>query len=138
MKVKFGSTWLAKGEKESVSNLRINGRRVVQPGELLRASYEAPFDRKNKRVSVSFDVAREHDNVQESERFVIDHPCELPEGRQTLLLVAVDDDGRGMERYLPNAVLESDDHHYTGRTTFHSYTIVGGQITSDDPDAEAE
>jgi len=132
MKVKINNTWLARGERESVADLQINGRRIIQIAQLLRADEIKMFDRKNHQTTVSFSVSRLHSSVQASECFILEHSTGLP-GQGLVTFVATDDNGRDVERHLQAACIEIDESRYIGRSTHHTYTVIGGKMLKQKP-----
>lgn len=133
MRVKLGGTWITGDSmRERPRDLRINGARVVQDAQFLRASAGRSFDRSNLKTSVSFAISREHSSIQAAEAFILAHYCELP-GSGTLELHAEATTGGVKQYYMTNAVLSVTGGSVNGVSTDHSYEITGGILTTTRP-----
>ncbi len=118
---------------EEPSNFRLNGQRVVEIAEFLRAEYVKIFYRNNRKTTVSFQTARLHANIQTAEAFVMDHDATVTV-MGLLEIALVSDKGAQTFRYIDNAAVESVTLvSWTGLTTVHEYSIVGGQVLKTKP-----
>lgn len=132
MRVTIGTFVLADHDKTSVSNFRINGSRLVQVAELVRAETVQVFGRGNRKTTVTFDVSREHADVRTSETFILGHATNVPESG-LITFEAISASGALTRRYLNAAVCSVVDCSYAGVTTVHTYQIIGGKMLLQKP-----
>ena len=132
MKVKIEKTWLAQGEHESVAGFRINGQRLTQTAQFLRAEAISVFDRKNHQTTVTFSITRLHESTQDAEVFILEHSTGLKHSG-LIAFIAQGSHGRETVRYLQAACITVDDASYIGLSTRHNYTIIGGRILNQKP-----
>lgn len=113
---------------EEPNNFKLNGQRVVEIAEFLRAEYIKVFYRNNRKTSISFQTARLHANIQTAEAFVMDHESTVTV-MGLLEITLVSDKGAQTFRYINNAAVESVTLvSWTGITTIHEYSLVGGVV----------
>lgn len=133
MKIRLNNIWITGTDmRERPGDLRINGQRVEQDAQFLRAAQARVFDRQNVMTTITFSIAREHASEQDAEYFILTHYADLP-GNGTALLIAEDSTGREKNLYLENAVLVVTDHRHMGVSSFHDYTLKGGILTDVKP-----
>jgi hypothetical protein len=129
VKIRIDNFWLAGAPDDpwhsQVANFRINGVRVVQVAQYLRAEAVKVFNRKNRQTTVTFEISRKHKTVQDAEVFILEHGNNIP-GQGLVTFQALSSTGLVTERYLEAAVISGDDCSYIGATTRHNYQIVGG------------
>jgi hypothetical protein len=132
MKIKIGDFWLSKEGELAPDSLHVNGERVIQPADILRAASKKFFNRKNASTVIAFSVTREHSSVRAAEAFLIKHEAEIPDSG---IIEVISYDGSGGEEsaYIPTGFLKTTEASYIGCSTFHSYTIIGGRITITKP-----
>ena len=111
--------------RSQASQVRVNGRRVVQENGRLRAAAMQHFDRGNLKHTITFEVSRIHPSLIAAEAFILDHPSQMP-GSGTVTFIAQGPNNTLITRVLPQAVIPTVQCLYTGITTTHSYTIHGG------------
>jgi len=116
----------------AVSDFRINREVAGQIAEFVRAAQVKTFDRKNRKTSISFSVAREHTTIRNCEAWILEHSTKLPNSG-LVTLQAKSDSGASSERYLQDAVLVVAESHYEGASSFHTYQIIGGDILTEKP-----
>lgn len=116
---------LAAGGIESPGNLKIVPDRSTQEFEGLRADEVICKDRINLKTTVTFDVTRLHDNISDAQNYMLLEQSTIP-GSGTVKFYMED----GTVLYMRNSVLKTNPSHHTGTTSFHSYTIIGGVVTS--------
>lgn len=109
-------------------DFRLNGSRLTDPADFVRASEGAEYDRGNARTRITFAVYREHASVQDAEYFCLTHYKALS-GSGVALFIARSSTGATVQVTLAKAVLKVTDHEYTGATTTHRYEIAGGLVT---------
>ncbi len=132
MKIKIGDFWLAEAGELSPDELVINARRVVQIAEYLRASAAKPIPRKNTVTTISFSVSRTHTSVRIAEGYMLQHEVNIPD--DGILTFISQDPGAGESTYyFDYAAIEATQGRQIGVSTFHSYTIIGGRITTTKP-----
>jgi hypothetical protein len=127
MKIKKGSTYIAgvtgDPQKSQASNLSVNGVRLEQIVEKIRANNIDILDRKNVRHTVTWDVTRIHADQNAADAFILDHPSAIMgPGAFTFEFAS---GSRSTTGFL-NAV----SCRQTGLTTRHSYTLICGAIGS--------
>lgn len=108
-----------------MTNLRINGDRLIQEEALYGAAAKVFFDRGNHKTTVTFDVARVFATQLAAEKFLLLHETTFPaQGLVTFFSGRV---GQvNFSGYLANAVVNSVASSLRGSTTRHSYHINGG------------
>lgn len=114
-------------DNDPVSDLRINGTRIVDIVDKPGAEEIQPIDRKNRRTALSFLVTRSHDGTDEAADFIMLHFAEL-EGNGMLSLTVFADSGAERTRVLNPAVIEVVDADQMGVTSRIRYQIVGGMF----------
>ena len=119
-------------------NFRLNGQRLSQTVQFLRAEHGTAFDRGNQRNVVSFDVVRSVDfagepfaDAHSALVFALDLPG-LLFGVGTLKLTLEGQIGTA-ERWLDNAVIESSLVQTIGVALQYTHTVNGGEITDQEP-----
>lgn len=132
MQIWIGRYQLASEGSGGVSNFVSRPRRNLEIREGVRRSTITPVNRQNLKRSYSFAVRREHDSAGDAEIFMLDHEDTLP-ATGVLRLVARNEQGQETERWIQAAAIEVSDSSYIGRTTSHSYTIVGGEMLKVNP-----
>src|SRR5690349_12616725 len=127
-----GKLMLARGGNQSPQNLRINGQRLVQIAEYPRADDAEPFARKNHRTTVSFTVTESYAELDAAGAAVVE--CQgLSRERGKLLIIAQGQNGTTSNRWIMKAVIQSIDAQQRGIAVDKSYTIVGGGMSSSEP-----
>lgn len=112
-----------------LTNLRINGDRVIQEEALFGAAAKAFFDRGNRRTVVTFDTTRRFDTQLDAETFLLMHETQFP--GQGLVTFQSGSTGQKFYRaYLVNAVVNRVGSGISGCTTRHSYRITGGAMSA--------
>lgn len=117
----------------SPDSLRINGRRALQVAPLIRADSSVIFNRRNTVTTISFNVVREHDSVRLAEEYLIQHETQIPSSG-IVEFVCHDESGGETTFYFDTGFLDTTEAYYIGCSTFHSYTLVGGRITTTKPE----
>ena len=124
--------WLSEEGELSPDSLHVNGERVIQIADLLREDSANFFNRKNAKTIITFSVTREHDSVRLAEAYLLQHEAEIPDSG-IVEFISYDELGGEDSFYFPTGFLKTTDAAYNGCTTFHSYTLIGGRITTDKP-----
>lgn len=132
MKIKIENFWLAEAGQLSPDSLRVNGRRSIQIAALLRAEASKTFNRKNTVTTISFSITREHASFREAESYMIEHEAGIP-ASGIVEFICHDENGGESSFYLDTGFLETSEAYSIGVSTIHSYTIVGGRITTVKP-----
>jgi hypothetical protein len=109
-----------------VSNLAIEGVRVIQTAAGLRAANVAHYDRDNREVVISFSVVREHLSIEDAMAFAVIHQEDCPT-KGTLTMTATYG-VKTVRRYMENTVLSRVSSRASGILTFHSYELRGPKI----------
>lgn len=112
--------------------LRINGRRVTQTAQRIRAAAAAVWNRLNTVTTISFSVVREHQDVLTAESFLIQHEVEIPQSG-VVSFKCYNIGGSESVFYLDCGGLETTEASYIGCSTQHTYTLTGGRITTEKP-----
>lgn len=132
MKIRLNSTWLAAGELEGPSALRVGGAQVTQEAQFFRALAAAYYGRGNHTQSVSFTVVRAHNTVEDAEWFVLTHYAALPKEGDLVFVIGTGESERAV--MLEDAVLQSaPEIRHEGSTTFTTYNLAGGLLTNTEP-----
>lgn len=134
MRVKFQDQWIT-GDTMRVRprSLRVDGGPVIQDAQFLRAAQAKAYDRGNRRTTISFELSREHADVEASEVFMLDHFASLPTGTGLLLLIAEASTGREQDFFLADTVLRIVGSVQVGASTDHTYEFSGGLLSKEKP-----
>ena len=117
------------GESEFDEDFKINGQRVVQIGEYLRAENSRPFNRGNRKTTVSWAATKEHGSFAAAEAFLLEHETDIPDVG-ALVCIA---EGSGQTSFvLSDAQLQTHDGSRIGVSTLHKYLFVGGRFSRGD------
>jgi hypothetical protein len=117
-------TILCGGDESSQypENLRVNGRRIAQIAEFIRAAHAGVYNRKNRRVRISFQLTREYEFAWIAAEALLVAAAELPE--TGTVLFTCQGGGRKVLQ-LVDAVIESDDAYLVGVSVITSYNLIG-------------
>ena len=130
MKITFGTFVLADSpDPVPMTNLKINGDRIIQEEALVGAVARVFFDRGNRKTTVTFDTTRLFNSQLDAETFLLMHETQFPgQGLVTFFSGAIGQ--KNYTAYLANAVVNSVASALSGCTTRHSYRISGGVMTT--------
>lgn len=123
MKIQYGEFTLGDAGAPGVSNVRMNGRRLVQQEDLLRAEEAFNAPRGNHRTTFSFTASRLHASVDEAQAFVTFHEADLPNQNDMVITTA----GGLLVLTLKGACLVESAGHHMGMTSVYDYTFVAGK-----------
>jgi hypothetical protein len=113
-----------------LTGLRFSVRRKIQIVEPLRAEQAEPINRGNKITTCRFSVIRNFATQDTADVFLLMHESDLPDSG-LVTFIAIRSNGQRVLRYLTAGVIESQDMTpQIGLTTVHSYTLVGGLMTT--------
>ena len=132
MKIKIADFWLAEAGELAPDELIVNARRIVQVAQFLRSSAAKPIPRKNTITTISFSVTRTHTSVRAAGGYMLQHEVDIPD-EGVITFISQDQGGGESNYYFDNAAVETTQAKRIGVTTFHSYTIIGGRITTVKP-----
>jgi hypothetical protein len=116
---------LAGRDKDTVSDFVIQGTRLGEVAEFLRAESALPLDRKNRRLAISFRVTREHADVNAAEKYILEHEGRIKHGAGKVYFVSGGGNLPGFILTITNVLLEACESTYLGVSTFHSYRMQG-------------
>jgi hypothetical protein len=126
MKIKFGTIWLAY-DGFLASDLRLNGKLVVQESDFLRAANATFYARGNRSVEVSFRVTQKFDTLRLAEEFMLSHVNDLPNQADAVFYCGTDSDVS--EGTMSNATLVTlPELEYKGLAVTVLYKLIGGII----------
>ena len=133
MLINIGSYKLVDGTSQGgmgLTGLRFSVRRKIQIVEPLRSEQAEPINRANKLTTCTFSVIRNFPTQDAVDVFLLMHESDLPDSG-TVTFTTFTDTGGAVVRYLTSGVIESQDMSpQIGLTTVHSYTLVGGLMTT--------
>lgn len=129
MRIKFADLWLSGGGLEGSSGLSVNGDQVIDDAQFFRALATKHYARGNDSTAVSFTVAREHASEKAAEVYVITHRKNLPKEGDLIFYCGFP--GNEQQVALLGAVLSSTSADYIGRTSFLTFTLLGGLPQTD-------
>lgn len=92
--------------------------------QFLRGPKAKQADRGNLHTTVAFSVTRYFDNIADAEQYILLHAATIP-GGGTVKFTSTS----GTNFYMTDSVVSTTESKQTGRTTLHSYSIVGGVIS---------
>lgn len=108
---------------------KVNGQRLVQVREHLRAVNAKPTRRGNRKTTISWSATKEHASMHDAEAFLLEHEVSIPSAG-TLVCIA---EGSGQSAYeLSDAALQSHVGQRIGVATLHQYIFVGGAFSRGD------
>jgi hypothetical protein len=116
-----------------LTNFKINGSRNIQEGQFFRATARSFYDRGNRKTDVTFDTTRQFTDQVSAESFMLMHETQLPSLVPNVLatfMAGVTGAGATASRYMKNAAIETVASSLKGCTTFHSYRISGGIMST--------
>ena len=116
---------IAAGGVESPAGLKINGSNSTQIFEGLRADSISAKDRGNVKTSIAFDITRRHSNISEAQSYMLLHQSTIPASGTVVFYME-----NGTNLYMRGSAIQTVNSHHTGTTTFHSYALIGGKISS--------
>ena len=132
MKIKINEFWLCEDGQLAPNSLRINGRRQIQIAQFLRAAVGKPLNRKNTITTISFSVVREHASARVAEGYMLQHEAEIPE--DGIVTFFCPDENEAEDIFFFDAgVLDTTEASQIGVSTEHSYTLIGGRVTTVKP-----
>ena len=116
---------LSNGGYETPDKFSIRTDRLVQTAQFLRGKQNKKIDRGNRHTAITFSVTRLFNTVPDAEQYILMHETTIPgTGLVTFRTLA------NGKFYLQNAVIQTTESHQTGKTTFHSYQIEGGILST--------
>jgi hypothetical protein len=123
----WGSVILADTDRgDVIEDESLNGERLAQVEELLRAEAAQPINRGNNRQEVTFTVSRIHPDPVCARNFIFTHA-------QALAAETADNvtfkNGDFKPNTLNDALVRAERGRRIGLTTYHTYTILGGYFT---------
>jgi len=132
MKILWGNQYLCDGASRDTGDasgplagsLSVNGQRVLQIVDLVRAASARIRDRGNRKTTVAFAVQRQYSSVGAAEFALLKHAAGLPDGTADLAFTA---DSYGKVT-LYDAALENVAATYSGCRATYTYTFRGGQM----------
>lgn len=116
---------LSPGGRESPNELSFQTTRNIQTRQFLRGPAVKRKDRGNAQTTVTFRVTRYFDTVSAAEDYILFHATTIP-GGGTVVFQKLD----GLKAYLTNACVQNTESKQIGRTTMHSYSLVGGLMSN--------
>lgn len=132
MKIKIGNFSLSEIGELSPDSLRVNGKRLTQISAALRAASSQIWNRQNTVTTITFSITREHADVRAAEEYLIQHEADIPSSG-ICEFICHDESGGESSFYLDTGCLETTEAYNIGCSTIHSYTLIGGRITSTKP-----
>lgn len=136
MKVQMGKFWLAEEGAEGTDQFRVSSEQIVQVAPLLRATYVKAWDRGNWQHRISFRVHRVHDSILEAEEYICRHTAALVADAVggLVCIYAYTPGSNEVTYYLHDGKLSGHEAYAVGVSTFHTYTLIGGQFSTTEPE----
>lgn len=130
MKITLNELPLAQGlaHNESATELTLKTRQQVQITQSLRAPEVHAHARGNTETCITFKVKRTHPNIHSAVAFTLTHASTLYGQSGDVLFVEETNEQAPQSFKLSNASLQVTQAHLVGRTSYHTYTLVGGKI----------
>lgn len=122
--IKLDDIWLYQGPPQVLSDLRVNGRQLVQVTNLLRSSTAKVMGRGNRSVEITWTVNRLHESLSAAQQFMLAHPSQLP-ADATLLIYLADDS----TITLTHCVVTNLGQELTSIRTTSKYSATAAAIT---------
>ncbi len=129
MKIKINEFWLCEDGELAPNSLHVNGRRQIQIAQFLRAAAGKPLNRKNTITTVTFGVVREHTSARVAEGYMLQHEAEIPEDGIVTFFCPDENEAEDVF-YFDYGLLETTDADQVGSSTEHSYSLIGGRVTT--------
>ncbi len=128
MKISIENIILAQGntECEAPKNLRIQGFKELQISSLLRAKEVMVFDRGNTKITVTFNVARQHPSADDALIHTMKH-TDTVTAIHGIATFEIEDHDKTIFR-LTHASVKHVSSHIDGVTSYHAYEIIGSKI----------
>jgi hypothetical protein len=130
--VVFKMAWEGKGTETLPSgsnSFHISDQVMVDVARFLRADYITMFDRGNIQNTVTFNATRVFDDQTLADAFMLDLRGNVPNiGRVDFITTLPT--GKVIDRYFARAAIPSVDRYNIGVTVFMSFTIIGGELKS--------
>lgn len=130
MRIRINDIYLTGDFLELPRGLAVNGQQVVDEVQFFRAIAASYFGRGNRSLAISWSIERTHDSVKEAQVFLLTHYKDLPNEGDVVFECGFPGDTQNV--VLADAVLEAvAQGAHSGRCTVFSYTLRGGQPSTD-------
>ena len=138
MQILFETAWLAPGQFQAASQLRLNGEQLVDEAEFFRAAQKTFFPRGNVSVEFSFVVHWSFPSIVAAEVFFLTFLNQLPmtnaDAGPLQCVCGADTPATAQTVYMQNCVLEKVRMvEIVGTSIDVEYTIVGSGFSSSVP-----
>lgn len=136
MQITFETAVLAPGGNQSASDVRVNGRQIIDPAQFFRAVSTSYFPRGNLEVELSFTTHWLLQGTTNAEVFVLTHCTYLPMTNTDngVVQIVCGAESSPQTIYSPSAVLESVEIlEYRGESVDVRYTLRCQPFTSTVP-----
>lgn len=128
MKITLENIVLTKGSTdcEVPKNFKIQGFKELQISSLLRAKEVMVFDRGNTKITITFNVARQHPSTDDALIHTMRHTDAITAVHGTASFEI--EDLNDTTFHLINASVKHISSHIDGVTSYHAYEIIGSKI----------
>lgn len=128
MKLCIENITLAQGHKacEEPNDLKIQGLKELQVASLLRAKEVMVFDRGNTKITITFNVTRQHPSADEALIHIMKHTEEVTSIHGTASFEIENKSNTVFS--LTNASVRQVTSFIKGVTSYHAYEIIGSKI----------
>lgn len=132
MIIQLAGETIAGSDREGHSNLRINGRQILQEASFLRAESVKEFNRKNHSTSLSFRTSKLFTDQADAEVWMLERfPLLLD--LCGLLTLTAKSENKEIERYIETAAISDIGTSEVGVTIYLDWQIRGGKILTTKP-----
>lgn len=131
MKLYIGTFAIVDTVETEPDRFSLNGQENVQIAQYLRATRSVPLARGNTVTTIGFGVTRSHASYRAAMQYACTHHAALP---KTGAVKFIFDDASGINiLWLTDGKLASHIvDPVVGVSTYHRYTLVGGDFTTDE------
>lgn len=124
----FTTCIIASGGRDEPGDLRVTSRPIVQIAQGLRWDAIKTFDRRNTQTEITFTITKTHATTMAAEKFALEYRSQIPRRGNVTMTMAVGQ-SLGSVRQLLDASIDMQTTAIIGVTTFHQFTIIGGEVT---------
>jgi hypothetical protein len=128
LKIVIANYVLCDGVTTSPKDIKFDIDRQTQVAKGLRWKAAVPFDRLNEQTTVTFTIERYQASIAAGEKFCATHQLSVPNSGMVQFTF-----WDGSSAWMNLMLCPKIENSHNGRTTFHHYTLIGGQVSLQKP-----